>query len=133
VLHHSSACRTAGRRVGHVRPVGVDDAVVLNISPIEVEEEGSLLAQRAAYVAVPLQRMVRRLILRERIGGVKSRRAGIHKQLTMQFVCAGLGQYLDTPIAGSVILGGEGVLVDDDGTDRRLGRQLPSGQPLNKN
>ena len=89
---YDAAFRTAGSGVGHVRHDGIDDAVVLNISPIEVEEERSLLAQRAAYVAVVLQGMVRRLILREGIGGVESRSTGIHKQLAVQFVGAGLGQ-----------------------------------------
>ena len=40
-LHNGSVFRTAGSRVGHVRHVGVDDAVVLDVSPVKVEEERS--------------------------------------------------------------------------------------------
>ena len=121
VCHHA-VFRAAGRGIGHVRHVGVDDAVVLDVSPVEVDEEGSLLAQRAAYVAVELQRMVGRLIERKGIGGVKDRSAGIHEDLAVQFVGARLGQYLDPAITRRVIVGGNGILVNNDGADRRLGR-----------
>jgi hypothetical protein len=76
--------------------------------------------------------MVRRLILHKGIGGVEGGSIGIHEQLTVQFVGAGLGQYLDTSITRGVILSGEGILVDDDGADRRLGRQLAAAEAIDE-
>ncbi len=74
--------------------------------------------------------MVRRLILHEGIGGVEDGSIGIHEQLTVQLVGAGLGQDLNPAVTRTVILGGEGILVDDDGADRRLGRQLSAGKAV---
>ena len=45
-LCDDSVFRAAGSRIGHVRHIGVDDAVVLDVPPVEVKEERSLLAQR---------------------------------------------------------------------------------------
>ena len=127
---HYAVFRLARSRIGHVRHIGIDDAVVLDVPPVEIKEERCLLAQRTTHVTVVLQPVVRRLVQRKRIRRIKSRSTGIHKHLAVQLVCARLGQYLDPPITRLVILSREWILVDDDGANRRLGWQLPAGEPI---
>ena len=58
--------------VGGIEDQGVDGGKIVDIPPLDIEEEGSLFAQRAADVSVVLGRIVARLRTAKGLAALKA-------------------------------------------------------------
>ncbi len=117
--------------VGGVEDQGIDGSKIIDIAPLDIKEERSLLAQRAADVSVVLGRIVTRLRTGEGIGGVERRIVSLDEKLAVIFVGAGLGKDFNAAIAQLVVFRREWILIDPDLANGRLGRKLPGGEAVN--
>jgi len=103
--------------------VQVDD-----VTPLNVEEERGLPAQRPADVCAVLRRMIARFRrpwrqISKRISGVKCRCRPRKKSLTVKIVCSGLGENLDSPVVEFVVFRGKRILIDADFADGSFRRE----------
>src|SRR5208283_1980603 len=110
-----------------------DHRFVVNVSLLNGEEVRSLLAERTADVPIEDLGVIARLFCHERIERVEGRRVAIHHNLAVYLVCSRFGKDLDPSVTELVVLCGEGILVDTNFPDGRLGRELSGGKSVNIN
>jgi len=102
----------------------------LLVPPLTAQEERSVFRDGAAYRPIELIAVVCGNRGRKRIAGIESLVVALDKGLPVQLVGSGLGKNFDAPIAQAVELRREGVLIDANLANRRLGRQLPAAEAV---
>src|SRR6266404_8648859 len=119
-------------RVQHRR---IDDGKFVDVSAIEVDEEGRLFVDGAAEVSIVhlgivprLRRGARKWIARVQAGGI-----AVNHELAVEFVGTGLGKHFNSSEAEVIVFRGKWILIDANFTNGRFGWQLTARETVDIN
>jgi len=112
---------------------GIGDGVVLNIAPLEVEQEGGLLVDGTAEIAAEILVGIVGLVGGEGIARVQCGVGFVEVDGAAVFVGAGPGEDFDAAEAEAVEFRREGILIDADLADVFLGGELAAGESVDVN
>src|SRR5262249_32622669 len=110
---------------------GGDNGVVVDGTPLEIDEKGRFFADGPADVAAELPLLEWRFGRSERIPGVEYIVAVIEESAPTVLVRSRLGEDLDATITQALVFGGEGILIDAYFADRFLRWKPPAREAVN--
>src|SRR5579884_1559122 len=129
MLRHRICGVEYGLRKIRAEHAGVNQSVLVDIAPEEIDKKRRLLRQRSADVpAVKLRRVARLLSNQQRIARVENAVSEIEERRTVKLVGTRFGQDLDASESRPVELGRERVRIDANLANGAFGRKLPAAK-----
>jgi hypothetical protein len=92
------------RECGRIERESIDSGEIVDVPPLEIEKERSVLVDRSADIAGDQRGIIAGLVgAAERVRRVEDRIVPVHHELPVKFVRAGLGEDLDAAVTQLVV------------------------------